>query len=128
MNQCKKNEIARLQNEGLGYKKISDALGLPINTIKSFCYRNPIKSKQVKHFCKQCGVEIVQQPNRKEKKFCSDACRMKWWNSRLEQVNHKVVNQLICPSCCKRFESYGKRIRKFCSRACYGKFRMKVDK
>ena len=128
MNQHEKSEIARLQNEGLGYKKIADALGLPINTVKSYCYRNPVKSKQVKYFCKQCDAEVVQQTNRKEKKFCSDACRMKWWNSHPEQVNHKVVNKLTCPSCHKRFESYGKRKNMFCSRACYGKFRMKEGK
>lgn len=126
MNQYIKNEIARLQNEGKNYKEISAILGLPQNTVKSYCYRNPIKS--VKYFCKQCGAEIVQQHNRKEKKFCSDSCRMKWWNSNTDKINHKKVNKIICKICYKHFESYGNKKRKFCSRACYFKSKIKEEK
>lgn len=35
------------------------------------------------HHCLCCGKEVVQPGGRKEKKFCSDKCRNKWWNSNL---------------------------------------------
>ncbi len=123
MNQYEKNEIAKLQNQGLGYKKISDILSLSVNTVKSYCYRNTVKSRQESKCCKQCGIKISQQPTRKEKKFCSDNCRMKWWNAHFDKINHQVVNEIICPSCGKPFIFYGNRARKYCSRLCYGKSR-----
>ncbi|MDR0879177.1 MAG: helix-turn-helix domain containing protein [Clostridioides sp.] len=40
MNDKEKNDIVKLRNEGYGYKKISNILGISPNTIKSFCRKN----------------------------------------------------------------------------------------
>jgi len=128
MNQYEKSEVVSLQNEGLGYKRIADILGLPVNTVKSYCYRNKSKSTQITNQCKQCGIEVKQEPQRKQKQFCSTDCRMKWWNTHTEQITHKTVTKFICPLCGCKFEVYGKRTRKFCSRECYAKFRTKERK
>jgi len=123
MNSYEKNEIVKLQAQGLGYKKIADILELPVNTVKSFCYRYP-SSKQ-DNVCEQCGKEITQTPHRKKKRFCSDKCRMMWWNSHPEKVKRKAIYTFTCQYCGKTFHSYGKQNQKFCSRDCYAKFRSK---
>ena len=123
MNRSEKAEILRLQSEGLGYKRIADVLGMPVNTVKSFCYRNLATLKQ--NACKQCGKEITQIPQRKKKSFCSDKCRMKWWNTHPEYIKRKSAIVVTCMCCGKEFQSYPKRNRKFCSRSCYAKFREK---
>ena len=127
MNNFEKNEIIRLQNQGLGYKRIADILGLPVNTVKSYCYRYPNKSRELVHICKQCGIEVKQDPQRKKKLFCSDTCRMKWWNAHSEKIDRKALYRFTCSYCGQEFDSYGKRLRKFCSRDCYARFRTKED-
>ena len=32
-------------------------------------------------FCHQCGIPIQQTVGRKQKQYCSDKCRMTWWNA-----------------------------------------------
>ena len=62
---------------------------------------------------------MAQDPKRKKKKFCSDACRMSWWNKNLDKVNRKAVYEFICPHCQQPFTAYGNAGRKYCSHACY---------
>lgn len=114
--------IISLRNEGLGYKKVADKLGISENTVKSFCRRqkNLMQPQEPgSSVCKCCGAPIKQTPGRKEKKFCSDKCRMKWWNSHPELVERKAVYEMVCPNCGKRFSVYGNAKRKYCSHECY---------
>lgn len=62
---------------------------------------------------------VPQTAGRKEKKFCSDRCRMKWWNSHLDQVQRKANYDFVCPVCKKPFTVYGNANRKYCSHECY---------
>lgn len=55
----------------------------------------------------------------KEKIFCSDNCRMKWWNSHQELVNRKAEYVFVCRNCGKLFTAYGNKERKYCSHSCY---------
>jgi endogenous inhibitor of DNA gyrase (YacG/DUF329 family) len=32
--------------------------------------------------CEFCGQSVRQSEHRKRKRFCSDKCRMSWWNRR----------------------------------------------
>ena len=57
--------------------RIAAALGLSINTVKSHVRRH-FSMKTV--YCKECGVSVPQNAGRKQKKFCSDKCRIAWWN------------------------------------------------
>jgi len=61
----------------------------------------------------------MQTEGRKEKKFCSDRCRNKWWNSHLSEVKRKAMYEYTCPNCKKTFMAYGNRNRKYCSHECY---------
>ena len=69
--------------------------------------------------CKTCGTVVIQTPGRKAKKFCSDRCRMKWWNSHADQVNKKATYDLVCMNCGCSFQAYGNSKRKYCCHECY---------
>ena len=69
--------------------------------------------------CPQCGKTVEPLTGRREKKFCSDVCRMAWWNRHSELVRRKAYYSLVCEHCGIPFESYGNKHRRYCSRACY---------
>lgn len=73
------NQIRNLALKGYGYKRIASVLEISPNTVKSHLRRHPITSGCT--VCLHCGKPVEQNPGRKEKKFCSDKCRMTWWNS-----------------------------------------------
>lgn len=125
MTKEEKQNILTLQAQGLGYKRIAATLGISENTVKSFLKRadkvpeifhvpEAPRVDDGKHLCLQCGKSVPQNPGRKEKKFCSDACRYRWWNSHPAKDADR-----ICPVCGERFTAYGRRSRKYCSHACY---------
>ncbi|MBP3805233.1 MAG: RNA polymerase subunit sigma-70 [Oribacterium sp.] len=127
MTHEQRKQIISLRSEGLGYKRIADKLGLSINTVKSFCRRqkdNPgISIPAGTKVCLQCGNPVGQIPGRKEKKFCSDKCRMAWWNAHPELVQRKNAREMICPNCGKHFTVFGNVKRKYCSHECYVTYR-----
>ena len=109
--------INNMRLEGHTPSVIAAQLGIPASTIRSFIHRNPDvpNTKQ----CLQCGKPVLQPKGRREKKFCSDRCRMNWWNSHQDAVNRKAYYTLTCEYCGKEFESYGNKNRKYCCRTCY---------
>jgi uncharacterized protein YjcR len=118
------NQIRSLALQGFGYKRIADIVGLSPDTVKSHLRRHPAKPES--SVCMQCGKPLEQAKGRKEKKFCSDKCRMAFWNSHQDEVNKQAYYNLICLHCGKEFESYGNKNRKYCSRACYAEARRKT--
>ena len=137
MTNEQKEAITRLRLDGWGYDRISKHLEIKENTVKSFCRRHGLKKEDLdalsaleearkrltKHYCKNCGVEVVQYPGRREKKFCCDHCRNVWWNAHIGDVKRKAMYDFICPTCGKEFHAYGNRNRKYCGHACYIKAR-----
>lgn len=128
MTENQKILIGNLRAAGFGYKKIAEQMELSENTIKTYCRRNSLggnlamqdgSDQADKHVCRYCGVEVEQKPGRKEKKFCSDKCRNKWWNKHLDKVRRKAVYQFECPHCQRPFTAYGNANRKYCSHECY---------
>lgn len=127
MNDTQRQQIRKLRSEGYGYTRISEVLGISRDTIKTFCRRNGLGGATKPSdpavgdgpFCQCCGVVVEQHPGRKLKKFCSDRCRNKWWNSHLDQVNRKAHYEFECAHCKKPFTAYGNAGRKYCSHACY---------
>ena len=128
MTESQKQQIISFRRQGIGYLKISQELGISQNTVKSYCRRNnltkpveitetPRRIEETEHFCLQCGVSVPQDSKRKLKKFCSDQCRMKWWNAHRELVRHKKAAETECPNCHKRFVAVSGR--KYCSHSCY---------
>lgn len=124
MTDKEKQQIKILRESGESYAQISRMVGLPLNSIKTFCRRNNlvvanVQKKIETSICRYCGKPVEQNPGRKEKKFCSDKCRMLWWNSHTDQVNRKANYECTCGFCGKQFTSYGNKNRKYCSHACY---------
>ena len=112
------NEISRieyLRSEGYGAARISEDTGISINTIKSYLRRH--KPLRDGHICLFCGKPVVQTPGRKEKKFCSDECRSRWWNSHHELMQMPSAREYTCACCGRHFKSY--QNRKYCSHSCY---------
>lgn len=123
MTDEQKQKIIALRRDGAGYGQIATTIGISINTVKSFCRRHNMTANKSESVCEQCGNHITQNPGRKRKRFCSDLCRNKWWNTHLELVKRKAVYTFTCPNCGKEFSVYGNRYRKFCSHACYIEYR-----
>lgn len=123
MTDEQKQQIIALRRNGAGYGSIASHLDISINTVKSFCRRHSLAAPPTDSLCEQCGRPIAQNPGRKRKRFCSDACRNKWWNSHLDLVKRKAVYTFTCPACGKEFTVYGNSHRKFCSHACYVDYR-----
>ena len=119
----KSMEIMKFRQQGLGYRRIAAVTGYSLNTVKSVCRR--AAEQQEEKVCLQCGAKVEQPPHRKEKKFCSDKCRLAWWKAHPEAVNRKSVYHFTCAQCGQPFDSYGNDHRKYCSRACYDAVRCK---
>ena len=109
--------IHEMLQQGKSSKEISLAVGISSSTIRSHVRRHP--EFYGGKLCRNCGQTMVQPIGRKVKHFCSDKCRMAWWNSHREQVQKKTYYTLVCAHCGKEFESYGNQKRKYCSRNCY---------
>lgn len=126
-----KAAIAALRQQGYGYMKIANHIGVTVGAVKSFCQRNGLRnaaarpdiSPQTIHtaerFCKHCGVPVIQTPRARKKLFCSTACRQKWWNAHHEQVKRRAFYTFICHACGKEFTAYGNQGRKYCCHECY---------
>ena len=146
MTKEQKDRIAQLRASGEGYKRIAESLGISVSTVKSYCQRNGLTAVRPKPIsepalaqglthalqgkadssaCEQCGMHITQASGRKLKRFCSTACRMKWWHTHKEQMNHRIVESKICAGCGVEIESYRSDTRKYCSRSCYINHRFK---
>ena len=106
MTDNERNRVIELQHKGYGYKRIASAIGLPVNTVKSFCSRHPIRDDEIlesKGLCRNCRIPIEQTPHKRKKLFCSDSCRMAWWNAHSEKVNRKAYYTRTCRCCGKQF-------------------------
>ncbi|MCC6095660.1 MAG: RNA polymerase subunit sigma-70 [Eubacterium sp.] len=129
MNDIQKTQITSLRHEGYGYGRIAQALGLSKSSVTSWCRRNHLTNADLNDneetpgpapsFCPVCGQRITQAKGKRKKKFCSDVCRRKWWNSHPERINRKAFYAFTCAACGKHFTAYGNRHRKYCCHACY---------
>ncbi len=122
MTENQKEQIASMRLAGESYATIAEMLGLSRNTVKSYCQRN-ISVEPVPHKldekCEMCGSAMRQTPGYRKRRFCSDACRMKWWNAHRSLIGGKAKTVHICAACGKRFTDYPNHKRKYCSHACY---------
>lgn len=127
MTNEQKTRIAAMRRDGYSYSRIAAEVGVNENTVKTFCRRNDLSAESpvpvfpgiTEKQCQCCGQPVIQYPGRKEKKFCSDACRNKWWNTHLNDVKRKAMYEFTCPACGSTFYAYGNRNRKYCSHGCY---------
>ena len=121
MNLTEKETIRYWRGEGLGYKAIAAKTGLTASAVKGYCQRSGLggDAQTLRDLCRHCGKPIVQQPKRKPRKFCCDACCQAWWNSHAFLVEKRANYKLRCAHCGREFISYGNRGRKYCGHPCY---------
>lgn len=127
MTETEKLRIHKFRQEGLGYKKIAAALDLPVNSVKTYLRRHPAgeNTAAVPDICERCGKPIVQALHRKRKRFCSDSCRISWWNAHPDKGGKRTLHAFACAYCGRSFQS-GAKGRRYCSRTCYAAARKKV--
>ena len=123
MTSTQRNEIKRLQQEGAGYRSIAAQLSLPVDSVKSWCRRHPAVST-VGDYCLQCGVVINHTQHKRKRKFCSDACRYKWWQEHPEKRASEQPYAHICAFCGKEFRN-NRLAAVYCSRRCFSRARTK---
>lgn len=113
MTNSEKMKIETLARAKMPASQIAEQLGLSKNTVKSYLQRR--KNADV---CLDCGVVLKQIEHHKKKKFCSDKCRMHYWNTHPQEMSHKNAVTIQCEHCGKDVFSYRRKPRRFCSRAC----------
>lgn len=121
MTENEKTKIIELRKKGYGYGQISLELNIPRSSISTFCKRNDINVGSIDRyvFCKNCEKVIKLESKKKPKMFCSDDCRVNWWNAHQSKVNIKAIYEFDCPACGKHFTTYGNAKQKYCSHARY---------
>ena len=110
MDNKKIEEVARLRAAGKKYKEIADLTGLPVGTVKTMLHRATAKK------CEACGKPL----DGKKERFCSDACRIAWWNA------NRGLPERTCPVCGRGFMPKDPR-RIYCGPGCYHAARRKPD-
>lgn len=122
MTKEQKEIITRLQRDGKGYRTIAAETGIPVNSVKSWMRRHPLEDEDGDR-CLQCGTPLRQTPGRRQKKYCSDRCRMTWWSAHPEM--RKGGYRHICLVCGKKFVN-SRKVASYCSRVCFARARTKV--
>ena len=126
-----KNQIVQLRKAGKSLTQIAEETGITRNTVKTFCRRNGltgdvdampeliITDEPFEKPCQCCGKPVLQTPGRKEKRFCSDDCRTRYWNRHLGELKRPAMTVCTCPVCGSEFYAYRNRNRRYCSHECY---------
>ena len=118
-----KEKMIELREQGLGYRKIAQEVGLNVGSVTIFFRR--LKEKQNTTFCKYCGRKVEQTKGHRQKIFCDEGCRRHWWCQHRESGCRKAFYTIKCKQCGKTFEVYGNPQRVYCSWECYSVHRIK---
>ena len=116
-----KQQITSLRKQGCGYAAIAKTVALSVNTVKSFCRRNGLNrafTDVSAPVCPFCGGALVQRPQVKPRRFCSDSCRRAWWKAHPEASIKKAYYEKVCAYCAKPYIVYGRPESKYCSLDC----------
>ena len=130
MTDVQRDQIRNLSKDGYGYKKIASFLELSESTVKSYCRRHDIrrrKPKVVHDLCRECGEKLYNTPGHRQRNFCSDDCRKKYWKEHRDEIKRGGQIEIVCPVCGHKFTDYAKKGRKYCSLWCYQMRRRKND-
>ena len=120
-------QVQSLREAGYSYSRIATVLGVPKNSVKSYCNRFRIRPGARDQFadedgglrCRQCGLVIESERSSAIRRFCSNECRMRWWNAHRDHAKSKVMQMVVCANCNKAFRSYIGGHRKYCCHECY---------
>ena len=134
MTDIQKQRILNMWQRGISFSEIADTLGLPKNTVKTFCWRNqnlicdisketdthkPLTPIEGKDHCANCSAPLEQRPKQKPRRFCDDSCRYAYWRDHRDRMNRKAFCPVVCAHCGQEFDNYGSNSRKYCCHPCY---------
>ena len=128
MTDQQSTQITNMRESGLGYSTIANQIGLPKECVKSYCRTHGLTGRRSSshvdkeagsNTCRTCGRYLQHAPGKRKKQYCSDACRMDWWNAHQDKVKRKAYYSFTCAECGKTFSSYGNAKRVYCSHSCY---------
>jgi endogenous inhibitor of DNA gyrase (YacG/DUF329 family) len=128
MTENQKIEITEMRNSGLGFTAIASRLHLTRIAVRAFCKAQGLNEKRSPTLemqnpaldnCKTCGKQLKHTAGKKNKKYCSDRCRMDWWNTHPNKVKRKAFYLFTCAFCGDEFTAYGNAKRKYCCHKCY---------
>lgn len=116
----KKDKVVELKEQGMINSEIANLLDIPINTVRSIWYRSGRANTYVNEkTCLNCHGNLIQIGKGRKKKFCSDKCRLEWWNKNSNKLRKKAYYKRKCLYCGREFELYGRPHAKYCSHICY---------
>ena len=113
-----KTLILYYREQHMTYRQIGKKLGLSPDTVKTFCRRNTPQEDRTETSassqCRNCGAPVHPLPGRRERLFCSPACRTAYWRK------HNLLGGTprYCAGCGALLTG-GSASRKYCSHACY---------
>lgn len=123
------DRIRELRSQGVGYRLIAQELNISRDTVRYFCKtqgldgyaEEQIPPASGEGICLQCGAQIQQPDTGRRKRFCSDACRWKWWHENSEALLRPSAThqEVTCANCGKTFSAYRTKARRYCCHACY---------
>lgn len=118
MTKEQKTLILYYREQHMTYRQIGEKLGLSPDTVKTFCRRNTPQEDRTEASassqCRNCGAPVHLLPGRRERLFCSPACRTAYWRK------HNLLGKdpRYCAGCGALLTG-GSASRKYCSHACY---------
>lgn len=118
MTKEQKTLILYYREQHMTYRQIGEKLGLSPDTVKTFCRRNTPQEGRTEASassqCRNCGAPVHPLPGRRERLFCSPACRTAYWRK------HNLLGKdpRYC-AVCGALLTGGSASRKYCSHACY---------
>lgn len=137
LNKADIETINRMRLDGFGYKAIAKAINSTRDRVRGYCNNHGLDGfggvvadnvalmKDQNLICAYCNKTIKQKERGRNRKFCSEECRRKWWsvNQNKRNKNDAAIYKFTCLNCGKEFTSYGNKKRKYCSHDCYIKSR-----
>lgn len=135
-------QVRELRSQGTGYKTIAGLVGISRDSVRYYCQRHGLGGIRIVYeanlkdrisdglACAYCGGPLKREHTGRPRKFCSEACRRRYWKIHRNQlgVSDKKVYAMECPYCHKIFEAYGSRRKKFCCHEHYVLYRFGHDK
>ena len=118
MTKEQKTLILYYREQHMTYRQIGEKLGLSPDTVKTFCRRNGAQAGKTAQSaecrCRNCGAPVHPLPGRRERLFCSPACRTAYWRK------HNLLGKdpRYCAGCGALLTG-GSASRKYCGHACY---------
>ena len=118
MTKEQKTLILYYREQHMTYRQIGEKLGLSPDTVKTFCRRNTPQEDRTETSassqCRNCGAPVHPLPGRRERLFCSPACRTAYWRK------HNLLGKdpRYCAGCGALLTG-GSASRKYCGHACY---------